>query len=83
MFTDCIYSQSVETDRFVKQVYFPIGFELYHQLSLLTPAGLVFNMKAKIDWITSRSPQAYSGKKARRNNDYHELGYKTLSDTLR
>ncbi|WP_258306839.1 type I-F CRISPR-associated protein Csy1 [Vibrio sp. 11986-1-5] len=80
MFTDCIYSQSVDTDRFVKQVYFPIGFEQYHQLSLLTPAGLVFNMKAKIDWITSRSPQAYSGKKARKNNDYHELGYKTLSD---
>lgn len=79
MFTECIYSQSFETDRFVKQVYFPIGFEQYHQLSLLTPAGLVFNMKAKIDWITSRSPQAYSGKNARKNNDYHELGYKTIS----
>lgn len=80
MFAECIYSQSFDTDRFVKQVYFPISFEQYHQLSLLTPAGLVFNMKAKIDWITSRSPQAYSGKNARKNNDYHELGYKTISD---
>jgi CRISPR-associated protein (Cas_Csy1). len=80
LFSDCIYSQSLKTDRFVKQVYFPIGYEQYHQLSLLTPAGLVFNMKAKIDWLTSRSPQAYSGKKARQSNDYHELGYKTLSD---
>ena len=80
MFADCIYSQSFNTDRFVKQVYFPIGFEQYHQLSLLTPAGLVFNMKAKIDWMISRSPQAYSGKNARKNNVYHELGYKTISD---
>ncbi|MBE3658766.1 hypothetical protein BOO92_19025 [Vibrio navarrensis] len=80
MFTECIYSQSFDTDRFVKQVYFPIGFEQYHQLSLLTPAGLVFNMKAKIDWITSRSPEAYSGKNARKNNDCHGQGYKTISD---
>ncbi|MDP5255750.1 MULTISPECIES: type I-F CRISPR-associated protein Csy1 [unclassified Vibrio] len=80
MFAECIYSQSFDTDRFVKQVYFPIGFEQYHQLSLLIPAGLVFNMKSKIDWITSRSPEAYTGKNARKNNDYHELGYKTISD---
>lgn len=80
MFADCINFQSFETDRLLKQVYFPIDYDQYHQLSLLTPAGLVFNMKAKIDWITSRSPQAYSGKKARKNNDYHEFGYKTISD---
>jgi CRISPR-associated protein Csy1 len=80
MFLVCIKSQVYETNRFIKQVYFPIGYDEYHQLSLLTPAGLVFNMKAKIDWIVNRSPQAYSGKTARKNNDFYELGYSTMSD---
>jgi len=80
VFLGCIKSQVHETNRFVKQVYFPIGCDRYHQLSILTPAGLVFSMKNKIDWIVNRSPQAYLGKIARKNNDFYELGYSTISD---
>ncbi|WP_199609217.1 type I-F CRISPR-associated protein Csy1 [Flocculibacter collagenilyticus] len=66
-FQHCITSQVNKSHPLIKQVYFPVATG-YHQLSLLTPAGLVFNLKNKIEWINKRSPKAYLGRQAQINN---------------
>lgn len=43
--------QNYNTDRRLKQVYFPIADENYHLLTVLIPSGLVFKLKDRIDEI--------------------------------
>lgn len=76
-FHSCISEQDIRTHPAIKQIYFPVDDE-YHQLSTLQPSGLVFLLKQKIDFINDRSSRAYYGKKARRDNKYHESGYASL-----
>ncbi len=73
----CITSQVYHTHHLVKQVWFPIE-NGYHQLSLLQPSGLVFQLKERIDQMNHRSVDTYVGKKAYKDNTYYEKGYKTI-----
>lgn len=76
-FSAGINKQDTKTNQYVRQVYFPVE-DKYHSLSLLTPSGLVFSLKERIDTINDRSPAAYSGKKLKKNNEYFETGYSTI-----
>ena len=64
-FSACINNEDTRTNQYIRQAYFPVGDseDKYHLLSFLTPAGLVFSLKEKIDTINDRSPNAYLGKK--------------------
>ena len=62
----------------VKQVYFPVG-NSYHQLSILTPSMLIFEMKRRIgkmrfDDLTKEA------QKLRKKNEYSETGYEEIFD---
>jgi CRISPR-associated protein Csy1 len=76
-FSAGINNQDTKTNQYVRQVYFPVE-DKYHLLSLLTPSGLVFSLKERIDTINERSPEAYSGKKLKKDNKYSETGYSTI-----
>jgi len=67
------------TDRLIKQVYFPIGNSSYHQLSILTPSPIVFQIKNKLDYINSNSKRAYTGKLCKKDNIEHD-GYESIFD---
>jgi len=60
----------------VKQVYFPVS-DGYYLLSLLTPAGIMFELKRKIDAIRF-SEEAKEARKRRRAGEYSEKGYEEL-----
>lgn len=66
------------TDRLVKQVYFPVGDD-YHLLSLLTPSGLLTQVKSRIDAIRF-SEQTKQAKDCRKKNEYDATGYDDLFD---
>ena len=76
-FSACLNNQDTKTNQYVRQVYFPVE-DKYHSLSLLSPSGVVFSLKEKIDTINDRSPVAYSGKKLKKNNEYSENEYSTI-----
>lgn len=66
-----------KTDRLIKQVYFPVPLdEKYHLLSILTPAGLIFEMKKRIDEMRF-STATQEARKAKRENklgeEHHDL----------
>lgn len=67
-----------KTDRLVKQVYFPVG-EDYHLLSVLTPSGLLAQVKNRIDTIHF-SEQTKQAKECRKNNEPHATGYDDIFD---
>lgn len=66
-----------QTDQFVKQVYFPIGNGEYHLLSLLTPSGLIAQLKQHIDEMKF-SQETKNAKECRRENKYHETGFSEI-----
>lgn len=76
-FTACISNEETRTNQHVRQVYFPVE-DKYHLLSLLTPSGLVFSLKEKVDFINDRSPNSYSGKKRRKDEKYYANGFSTI-----
>ena len=78
-FLACITNNDVRTNQCVKQVYFPME-DTYLLLSLLTPSGIVFSLKEKIDTINDRSPEAYLGKKLKKDNKYSSTGFSTITN---
>ena len=70
---------SVKTDHLVKQVYFPIGGENYHLLSLLTPSGLITKLKQSIDAIRF-SDATKLAKDRRKKNELDDVGYADIYD---
>lgn len=70
---------SAITDRLVKQVYFPIENNEYHLLSLLTPSGLITELKTRVDDMRF-SEETKQAKEHRRNNASHPSGYDDLLD---
>jgi CRISPR-associated protein Csy1 len=72
-----INEQDSRTHFAIKQIYFPVGDD-YHQLSVLTPSGLVFCLKNKIDSINDRSKDAYIGKNAKKKNLPAESGFSSV-----
>lgn len=76
-FSECINNVDKRTNNLVRQTYFPVS-DGYHLLSLLTPSGLVFALKDKIDYMNDRSPTSYSGKRFKKNNKYQESGFSSI-----
>ena len=70
---------SVKTDHLVKQVYFPIGGENYHLLSLLTPSGLITKLKQSIDAIRF-SDATKLAKDRRKKNELDDVCYADIYD---
>ena len=70
---------SVKTDHLVKQVYFPVGGENYHLLSLLTPSGLITKLKQNIDAIRF-SDATKLAKEQRKKNELDDVGYADIYD---
>ncbi|EKT62227.1 type I-F CRISPR-associated protein Csy1 [Providencia burhodogranariea] len=72
---------TVVTSSKIKQVYFPIFYddEDYHLLSLLTPSGLLFEMRRRIDVIRF-SEQTKALRELRRKGEYSEVGYQEIYD---
>jgi CRISPR-associated protein Csy1 len=71
-------SSKVRTSGQVKQVYFPVADD-YHLLSVLTPSGLMFVLKEKIQNIRF-SEQTKLAREAERNNAFDEQGFDELYD---
>jgi CRISPR-associated protein Csy1 len=69
---------SNKTDHLVKQVYFPIDDD-YHLLSILTPSGLLTQVKNRIDAIRF-SEETKQAKECRKKNEYHGMGYDDVFD---
>jgi CRISPR-associated protein Csy1 len=66
-------SELAKTSEKIKQVYFPVP-DGYHLLSLLTPSGILFKLKKRIDEI--RFPEGFKDiREARKNGLHHEQGY--------
>lgn len=61
-----------KTDHLVKQVYFPVADD-YHLLSLLTPSGLLTQLKTRIDAMRF-SDAAKAAREAKKKNEYHAEG---------
>ncbi|HIL02844.1 MAG TPA: type I-F CRISPR-associated protein Csy1, partial [Candidatus Thioglobus autotrophicus] len=62
----------------IKQVYFPVDGG-YHQLSMLTNSGLIYQMKERID--KSRfSDEVKTLREIKRKNEYSEQGFYELYD---
>jgi CRISPR-associated protein Csy1 len=62
-----------KTDRLVKQVYFPVETN-YHLLSILTPSGVITQVKKRIDAMRF-SDATKQAKEARKKNEIHAEGY--------
>lgn len=62
-----------KTDHLVKQVYFPVDDD-YHLLSLLTPSGLLTQVKTRIDRMRF-SDETKQAKESRRKKEHHATGY--------
>lgn len=60
----------------VKQVYFPVG-DNYHLLSLLTPSGLMFELRNRIQALRF-SEETKEARSDKRKQVYNETGYNDL-----
>lgn len=69
---------SNKTDHLVKQVYFPVD-ENYHLLSLLTPSGMLTQVKSRIDNMRF-SEETKQAKECRKKNELHAAGYDDVFD---
>ncbi len=69
-------SSKVRTSGQVKQVYFPVADD-YHLLSVLTPSGLIFALKEKIQNIRF-SEQTKLAREAEKNGAFNEQGFDEL-----
>jgi len=69
---------SNKTDHLVKQVYFPVDDD-YHLLSVLTPSGLLTQVKSRIDSIRF-SGETKQAKDSRKKNEHHAPGYDDIFD---
>ncbi|MBS4052338.1 MAG: type I-F CRISPR-associated protein Csy1 [Methylomonas sp.] len=65
-----------KTSEKIKQVYFPVD-DGYHLLSLLTPSGLMFKLKERIN-MQRFSEAAKQARNDRRNQVHHEQGFDEL-----
>lgn len=69
-----------KTDHLVKQVYFPVqSGDEYHLLSLLTPSGLITELKQRIDKLRF-SEETKQAKENRKKNELDTIGYADIYD---
>ena len=78
-FLAMVESQSYNiTSAKIKQVYFPVD-DGYHQLSLLTASGMVFELRRRIDTLRF-SDETKAARTSKRDEQWHESGYKQLNN---
>ena len=63
----------------IKQVYFPLGNGNYHQLSILSPSGLMLSMYERIQGMRF-SEDTKQRRELRKKNEYSEEGYEDIFD---
>ncbi|WP_299735627.1 type I-F CRISPR-associated protein Csy1 [uncultured Endozoicomonas sp.] len=68
-------SESITSSK-IKQVYFPVGND-YHLLSLLTPSGIVFDLRKRLD-VMRFGDEIKQARENRRNNTYQERDYREI-----
>ena len=68
----------VKTDGLVKQVYFPVDGG-YHLLSILTPSGMLTELKERIDALRF-SDASKEAREARKHQLYHAQGFNDILD---
>ena len=68
----------VKTDGLVKQVYFPVD-GVYHLLSILTPSGMLTELKERIDAMRF-SDASKEAREARKHQLYHAQGFNDILD---
>ena len=68
----------VKTDGLVKQVYFPVE-GAYHLLSILTPSGMLTELKERIDALRF-SDASKEAREARKHQLYHAQGFNDILD---
>jgi len=63
----------------IKQVYFPVEYEAsgYHLLSVLSPSGLVFELRKRLDDLCF-SEETKTRRELRRNNEFCAGGYQEI-----
>lgn len=69
-------SNKAKTSEKIKQIYFPVE-DGYHLLSILTPSGLMFKLKERIN-IIRFSEAAKQARESRRNQQHNEQGFDEL-----
>jgi len=69
-------NDNLQTSERIKQVYFPISDD-YHLLSILTPSGLVFKLKERINEIRF-SENAKQAREAKQNKIANENGFEEI-----
>ncbi|MDQ5939965.1 MAG: CRISPR-associated Csy1 family protein, partial [Pseudomonadota bacterium] len=70
----------VRTSSQVKQVYFPVA-DNYHLLSILTPSGLIFALKERIQALRF-SDDTKQAREAEKSNVFHSNGFEELHDLV-
>lgn len=70
--------ESGVTSSQIKQVYFPAKGD-YHLLSLLTPSGLIFELKKRVDTMRF-SEETKVAREARRKGDFYDEGFDEIWD---
>ena len=65
-------SQEKVTDTRIKQVYFPVG-DRYHLLSLLTPSGLLGEIKHRIKKMEDKKKEVKNEKNEKYGENYEEV----------
>lgn len=70
----------VRTSSQVKQVYFPVEND-YHLLSILTPSGLVFGLKDRLQTLRF-SEETKLAREAEKHNTFHLQGFDELNDLV-
>lgn len=71
--------EQIKTDRLVKQVYFPTEASEYHVLSILTPSGLLTEVKQRIDDLRF-SENTKQAKEDKKKNNYNANGFADIYD---
>ncbi|MEN9756197.1 MAG: type CRISPR-associated protein Csy1 [Pseudomonadota bacterium] len=70
----------VRTSGQVKQVYFPVE-DNYHLLSILTPSGLIFALKDRVQSLRF-SDETKQAREAEKNSVFHSKGFDELHDLV-
>ncbi len=70
----------IRTSSQVKQVYFPVQ-DNYHLLSILTPSGLIFSLKDRLQTLRF-SGETKQAREAEKNNVFHSRGFDELHDLV-
>jgi len=70
-------SEDLVTNSRIKQVFFPVSGDGYHQLSILTNSAYLFEQRKRIDFIRF-SEQVKQARDLKRQNQYSEHGFKEI-----